>query len=64
MIGSVALLALLAVDHRVVESAHMARRNPGFWVHDDRAVDADDIDGVAIGADEFTLDDIAPPSVL
>ena len=64
VVGAVALLALPAVDHRIVESADMARGDPDLRVHDDRGVDADDVDGVAIGTDQLALDHIVPPRVL
>ena len=64
VVVAVALLALPAVDQRIVESADMARGDPDLRVHDDRGVDADDVEGVAIGTDQLALDHIVPPRVL
>ena len=63
MISAVALLALFAIDHWVVKPTYMAGGDPCFGVHDDRAVDADDVDRVSVRSEQFALDDIVPPRV-
>ena len=40
---TVALFAVLIIDHRIVEGVHMARSFPGGGVHKDGRIDADNI---------------------
>jgi hypothetical protein len=47
LVDAIALLALLAVDHRVGEVGDVARRAPDHRVHQDRRVEADDVLAVA-----------------
>ena len=55
LVGAVALLAVLAVDHRVGEAADVAGGLPDARVHDDRGVEADDV--------LAPLDGVVPPGV-
>src|SRR5690606_18760832 len=43
VVGAEAVLAVLAVDHRVREGGDVAAGLPDLRVHDDRCVDADDV---------------------
>ena len=56
LVSPIAFLGVLAVDHRVAESAHVARGFPDPRIHDDRAVKAHHV--VA------HLDIVAPPGLL
>ena len=42
-VGTVALFAVLVVDHRIVEGVHVARSLPGGGVHKDGRIDADNV---------------------
>ena len=55
LVGAVALLAVLAVDHGVGEAAEVAGGLPDARVHDDRGVEADDV--------LTAVDGEAPPGV-
>ena len=56
VVGAVARLRLLVVDHRVVERVHVARRLPDGRVHEDGRVEALDV--------VVLVDHRAPPAVL
>jgi len=55
LVGAVPFLGVLAVDHRVAESSHVARGFPDPRIHDDRAIEPNDV--VA------HLDVVAPPGL-
>src|SRR5208337_838374 len=55
LVGAVPFLGVLAVDHRVAESSHVARGFPDSRIHDDRAIEPNDV--VA------HLDVVAPPGL-
>ena len=57
LVGAVALVAVEALDERIVEHAHVAGRHPHFGRQNDGSVDTDDIrTGDDHGAPPFTLD--------
>ena len=64
MIRAISRLALATIDHRIIESANVARCFPDFWIHDDRAVDADDVNGFAVWSGRIAAHNIFPPCVL
>ena len=64
MIRAIALLGLAAIHHRVTESTNVAGCFPHLGVHDDGAVKANDIDGLAVRSDQFALHNVLPPCVL
>ena len=43
LIGAETALARFAIDHRIAECVHMARRLPDRRVHDDAGIEADDV---------------------
>ena len=63
MIRAITRLALATVNHRIVESADVPRCFPDFWIHDDRAVDADDVNGFAVWSRRIAAHNIFPPCV-
>ena len=64
VIRAIALLGLAAINHRVTESAHVAGCFPHLGVHDDGAVEAHNVDGLAVRSDQFALHNVLPPCVL
>ena len=57
LVGAVALVAVEALDERIIEHAHVAGRHPHFGRQNDGSVDTDDIrSGDDHGAPPFTLD--------
>jgi signal transduction histidine kinase len=63
VVRSVATLGFAAVHHGIVEAAHVAAGHPCFGVLNDRGVEADDLQGIAVRADGRTLHHVAPPGV-
>ena len=63
VVRPVPLLGLPAVHHRVVEPADVPAGDPRLGVLDDGRIQADDLEGVAVGADGGALDHRAPPVV-
>ena len=63
MVGAVAGFGFATIDHRVIEAADMAGGVPNFGVLDDGGVEADDGDGVAVGADGGCDDHVFPPAI-
>ncbi len=64
MVGTVAVLGFAAVDHGVGEAADVSGGDPDLGVHDDGAIEADHIEGLAVEAGGWAADDILPPGVL
>ena len=64
VIGSIARLRFLAIDHGVVKTTHVAGGDPGLGIHNDRAVHAHHFDVRAGRTGGIAVDDVAPPSVL
>ena len=64
MIGAIALLGLTAIHHGVTKATNVTGCFPDLGVHDDRAVEANNVDRLAVRTDEFALHNILPPCVL
>src|SRR4030095_924998 len=43
MINTVSFLAVLIIDHRVVEIINVSRSFPGCWMHEDSSINAHDV---------------------
>jgi hypothetical protein len=63
VVGTVALLRLGAVDHRVVEARDMPRCLPDLRMLDDGRIEADDAERLVVGPEGRPSDHVIPPGV-